>query len=164
MQNERGAVFNFLENPLVWVGVILTAFTLHYEGEQNAFELFLKPETYRNLAIGAVIYVGLFDRHYTKNRERIDWMHSLFAVIEAMYIIFFAWFGSLFLMVSYYQGGEMLNLEMRRRYQKSATNGSKIETFTMPKGVLEAGEYEAGKSYKITPQADGSFVVEVISE
>ena len=33
MQGMRGSVFkSVLLNPLVWIGLVLTGFTLHYEG------------------------------------------------------------------------------------------------------------------------------------
>ena len=56
MEGMRGAVFKavFL-NPLVWIGLVLTGFTLHYEGYEGAFNVFFELETYRNLALGAAV-------------------------------------------------------------------------------------------------------------
>lgn len=46
MEGMRGSVFKavFL-NPLVWIGLVLTGFTLHYEGYEGllTFSLNLKP-------------------------------------------------------------------------------------------------------------------------
>ena len=75
MEGMRGSVFKavFL-NPLVWIGLVLTGFTLHYEGYEGAFNVFFELETYRNLALGAAVYVALFDRRLTfRKRWRQFW-------------------------------------------------------------------------------------------
>ena len=86
MEGMRGSVFKavFL-NPLVWIGLVLTGFTLHYEGYEGAFNVFFELETYRNLVLGAAVYVALFDRRYKPGGGRLDISETLAAVLEATF-------------------------------------------------------------------------------
>ncbi len=163
MRETSGSVFKaVLVNPLVWVGLILTGFTLHYEGKERAFDLFYQLETYRNLSIGAAFYVALFDRHYKRGGERLDIGETLMAVLETMYTIIIVWILSLFLVTNYHIGGENYSAALAERYRKSGwTSDEATEAETeMLKGV----NIEAGKRYRITPYEDGSFTVEVIED
>lgn len=173
MEGMRGSVFKavFL-NPLVWIGLVLTGFTLHYEGYEGAFNVFFELETYRNLALGAAVYVALFDRRYKPGGGRLDISETLAAVLEAMYVIVLTWGITLFAIVNYHLGGMSYSAGLRERYRANGwiKNDNAAEDAAavreMTSGVLEDGgiELEKGKRYKIMPQEDGSMVIEVIEE
>lgn len=164
MQGERGSVFkSFFLNPLVWIGIVLMLFTIHYEGSKVAFSVFFKVETYRNLAIGTALYVGLFDKKYTKGMERLDISETLLTVVYDMVMVLLVWIVSLALVVNYQLGGENYSAALTERYRK---NGWMTEDKTPANvnEVLKKMDVEAGKRYKVTPHADGSFTVEVEEE
>jgi hypothetical protein len=173
MEGMRGSVFKavFL-NPLVWIGLVLTGFTLHYEGYEGAFNVFFELETYRNLALGAAVYVALFDRRYKPGGGRLDISETLAAVLEAMYVIVLTWGITLFAIVNYHLGGMSYSAGLRERYRANGwiKNDNAAEDAAavreMTSGVLEDGgvELEKGKCYRIMPQEDGSMVIEVIEE
>ena len=161
MQGERGSVFkSFFLNPLVWIGIVLMLFTINYEGNKRAFSIFFEAETYRNLAIGTAIYVGLFDKKYTEGMERLDIGETLLTVVVDMAIILLVWGVSLALVVNYQLGGESYSALLTKRYRDNGwttENKSSVEV----KDTLKKMDVEAGKCYKITPNADGSITVEV---
>lgn len=160
MQGERGSFFkSIFLNPLVWIGIVLMLFTIHYEGNKNAFSVFFEVETYRNLAIGTALYVGLFDKKYTKDMERLDISETLLTVVYDMATILLVWAMLLGLVVSYQLTGENYSTALAERYRK---NGWVAEdNDAVVKDTLKKMDVEAGKRYKVTPQEDGSFIVEV---
>lgn len=170
MMGMRGSFFkSVIINPLVWAGCVLTGFTLHYEGYDKAFEIFFKPETYRNLAIGAVAYVALFDRRYKKGGEKLDFSETLAAVIEAMSIILLVWVVLLMWFIGYHESGLRYSNKLRERYRENGwmTNDNAAKAATAAKN--EASEFldgeielQKGQRYKLIPQEDGSIVVEVL--
>lgn len=171
MQGMRGSVFkSVLLNPLVWIGLILTGFTLHYEGYGNAYSVFFELETYRNLAIGAAIYVILFNRQCKKGGRRIDVSETLAAVLETMYIILLVWGLSLFAVVNYHLGGLSYSEGLRERYKSAGwiKNDNAAEDAEavreMTEDIVEGVEFEKGKTYRVIPQPDGSMIIEVIAE
>lgn len=173
MLGMRGSFFkSVVLNPLVWLGLTLTGFTVHYEGYRHAFEVFFDLQTYGYVALAAVVYVALFNRQYKKGGRRIDISETLGSVMEAMLIILFVWGLSLFLFVNYHVGGMNYSAELRERYKKAGwiKNDNAAEDYEavrqMTSGILEGGsmEMEAGKRYKVTPRADGSVVIEVLEE
>lgn len=171
MQGMRGSFFkSIIINPLVWFGVILTCFTLHYEGFDNAYQIFFQFETYRNLAIGAAIYVALFNRQYKRGGDKLDVKETLLTVLETMYVILFVWGISLFAVVNYHLGGLSYSAGLRERYEaagwiKNDQAKEDIQAVQEMTGkVLEGMDLEQGKMYKVTPQADGSFIIEVVAE
>ncbi|MBQ8750678.1 MAG: hypothetical protein IJZ30_03475 [Alphaproteobacteria bacterium] len=105
-----------LTNPLIWIGLTLTYMTIHNEGLNSAFDVFYNPITYRNLFIGSAIYVVLFDRHYTKNYKKLDYLETFVAIIEKMAIILFIWLFTLSIYTSYHNGGEAYSNILRARY------------------------------------------------
>ena len=107
-----------LSLPLFWIGILLTCFTIHYEGQKEAFAVFFIPETYRNLLVGGAIYVALFDRRYTEHRERFDIKETFKALIETVSVIFFVWSISLVFYVGYHEGGEAYSLGLRKNYAR----------------------------------------------
>lgn len=171
MQGMRGSVFkSVLLNPLVWIGLILTGFTLHYEGYSNAFKVFFQWQTYRNLAIGAAVYVILFNRQCKRGGRRIDVAETLATVLETMYIILLVWGLSLFAVVNYHQGGLSYSEGLRERYKSAGwiKNDDAAEDAEavreMTSDIVDGVEFEKGKIYRVIPQEDGSFVIEVIAE
>lgn len=161
MQGERSSVFkSIILNPLVLIGLILTGFTLAYSEERAAFQVFYSVETYRNLIIGATLYVLLFDRQYTAGMRRLDIGQTLLAILEAIAIILLVWVGSLFAVITYHIGGENYRDVLRARYVKEGW----IKEEKAPKSVekaLQGIDLKAGVKYKITPNDDGSVTVEI---
>lgn len=171
MQGMRGSVFkSVLLNPLVWIGLVLTGFTLHYEGYNHAFQIFFEWETYRNLAIGAAVYVFLFNRQYKRGRARIDVAETLATVLETMYIILLVWGISLFAVVNYHLGGLSYSAGLRERYKSAGwiQNDNAAEDAEavreMTSDIVEGVEFEKGKTYRVIPQPDGTMIIEVIGE
>ena len=145
---------------------------LPYEGYEGTFNVFFELETYRNLALGAAVYVALFDRRYKPGGGRLDISETLAAVLEAMYVIVLTWGITLFAIVNYHLGGMSYSAGLRERYRANGwiKNDNAAEDAAavreMTSGVLEDGgvELEKGKRYRIMPQEDGSMVIEVIEE
>jgi len=161
MQGERSSVFkSFFFNPLVWIGIALMLFTFYNE-EGHWFEVFFKAETYRNLAIGSAVYVGLFGRKYTDGMRRLDIEQTLVAVIETMLTIFLVWLISLVLLVSYRTGGETYSELLRERYRYTG-NPDDTEVSAERLKSLENIKLKDGQKYKITPNEDGGVTVEVL--
>lgn len=163
MRGTSGSVFKaVILNPLVWIAWVLTYFTIHYEGEKNALAIFLNPYMYRNLAIGAAIYVALFDRHYTAGRAKLDIPETLLAVITTMYTILLVWGITLSLIVNYHLGGEWYSAELRERY--STKTASDDEERPLPRNfdTIKNMNLNSGQKLKIIPNADGTFTVEVL--
>lgn len=165
MQGERGSVFkSIFLSPLVWIGLVLMLFTISNAEPKEAFSIFFVPETYRNLAIGTAIYVGLFDRKYTEGMVRLDIVETLLTVVYDMVTIILVWALSLALVVNYQLGGETYSALLKARYQQESAGLREDETAVDIKGKLGNIEVQEGKRYKITPQDDGSIVVEVQDE
>lgn len=161
MQGERGSVFkSFLLNPLVWIGLVLMLFTINNEGNKNAFAIFFQKETYRNLAIGIAVYVGLFDKKYTEGMERLDIGETLLTVVYDMVMVLVVWIVSLALVVSYQLGGENYSALLTARYRKNRWI-SEEKTPPHVGETLKEMDVTGGKRYKITQNADGSITVEV---
>jgi len=170
MQGERGSVFkSIFLSPLVWIGLVLMLFTINNAEGKEAFSVFFEPETYRNLAIGTAIYVGLFDKKYTEGMVRLDIGETLLTVIYDMAVILLVWGVSLALVVNYQLGGESYKEILLQKYRKADwTENVKEDVMReSPLNVdetLQQLEVESGKRYKITPNDDGSIVVEVQDE
>ena len=107
-----------IANPLFWIGISLTFFTLHYEDRENIYSIFFTPTTYRNLFIGSGIYVSIFNIKYTKNHEKIDYLETISACIETMAIILFIWLFTLSLYIGYHEAGEMYGKILAAKYSR----------------------------------------------
>jgi len=163
MQGERGSVFkSIFLNPMVWIGVLLTVFTLQNEDEKNVFQLFLNPTVYRNLALGCAVYVGLFDRHYTHKMKHLDIPETLMAVLQAMLTILLVWVATLGFIVSYHTGGESYSEALKDRYRQAGYISKEEAKPENIQRVLKELNFDMSKSYKITPQSDGTVWIEVI--
>ncbi len=163
----RGVFFN----PLVWTGGILTLLTLNYE--EDVFEVFFLPKTYGLLVMGAGIYVALFGIHYTEEQEHIDWSETLAGVIYTAGIVLISWFVTLSLIMSYRTSGESLRDRMIQKMQEKAEMRAAERGYNAThynndaeemdiNNVIENFGLQGGKSYVITPQADGTISVQVI--
>ena len=163
MLGERGSVFkSIFLNPLVWVSLILTFFTLEYN-QDDVFGVFFVPETYRNVAIASAVYVGLFGRKYTDGMRKLDWNETLGGVVEAMLTILFVWFFTLFGIVHYQRGGEAYSELIRQRYRNDGgpTSAMGVPQENTMLDALSKVKVEPGQKYKVTPHDDGSFTVEM---
>jgi len=161
MLGERGSIIKavFL-NPKVIIGLVLTCLTLINE-EGHVFDLFYEPKTYRNLAIGSAIYVSLFGLVYTEGMQKLDIIETLKNVIETMAFILLVWGGSLLFVVNYQQGGENYSSLLRRRLQQNKGTDSDEGVSADIVEALEGIKLETGKSYEVTPDENGSFIIEV---
>lgn len=161
MQGERSSFFkSIILNPLVLIGLILTGFTLANSEDRAAFQVFYNAETYRNLIIGATLFVLLFDRKYTAGMRQLDIGQTLLTILEATLIILLVWAGSLFAVISYHIGGESYREVLRARYVKNGW----INEEKMPKNVekaLQGMDLKVGVKYRVTPNADGSITIVV---
>ena len=110
------SIKKILTNPLVWIGLSLSYFTLHYENSENIYDIFLSFNTYRNLLIGSCIYVAIFNIKYTKNHKHIDILETLYTCIETMFIILFIWLFCLSLYTGFHQTGNMYSRALRAKY------------------------------------------------
>lgn len=164
MQSERSSLFQMtVLNPLVWIGFILAGMTIANEGIDKAFDIFLYPDTYRNIALGAAVYVGLFDRHYTKDMERLDIGETLLAVIKAIAAILVTWVIALILISNYVAGGRNYRKVLTKRHQDRTQSTQEVKEKAVY-DVLDKIEMKEGAGYRVTPQDDGSVIVEVIHD
>ena len=158
-------------NPLVWAGIVLTLFTLNYE--EDVFGVFFLPKTYGLLFAGAGVYVALFGIHYTEEGEHIDWGETMSAILYTAGIIFISWMVSLSLIMSYRTSGESLRDRMAQKLQekaeaRAAEKGYNAARYNSDDEEVNVDEVinnmglQGGKSYVITPQADGTISVQVI--
>ncbi len=108
-------VKKILSTPLIWIGLTLTIFTIHYEGLNNALSIFLTPTTYKNLCIGSIIYVAIFDKRYTKGHTKLDLKETFNAILETIATILVVWLISTSLYVGYHQGGEMYSIALQKK-------------------------------------------------
>ena len=104
-----------LLSPLIWIGITLTIFTIHYEKMDEALSIFLNPITYRNLTIGSIIYVAIFNKRYTTGHTKLDLKETFNALIKTMTTILLVWIISTSLYVGYHQGGEMYSIALERK-------------------------------------------------
>lgn len=163
----RGVFFN----PLVWTGGILTLFTLNYE--EDVYAVFFLPKTYGLLVMAAGVYVALFGIHYTEDRDRIDWGETMAQVLYTAGIVLITWFVTLSLIQSYRAGGESLRDRMAQKLQERAEARAAERGYNAGysndgdeevdiNNVMQNLGLQGGKSYVVTPQADGTISVEVI--
>lgn len=104
-----------LSTPLIWIGLTLTLFTIHYENKDEALSIFFDKTTYRNLAIGSIIYVAIFDKRYTEGHTKLDLKETFSAIIETIATILIVWLISTSLYVGYHQGGEMYSIALQKK-------------------------------------------------
>ncbi len=163
MIGQRNTFFScVVTNPLVWIGLIIAFLHLHSLKDNNVWSAFLEPTTYRNLLIGSTIWSLIFDRHYTKNREHLDIIENLCAIITNAYIILVAWGVTIFAISQYHATGNMYSQNLRNHLQtqKQTQTKASAPALATPQNL----NLETGKKYKITPSSDGSFTIEVISQ
>lgn len=161
--NSASFTKSILSNPLVWIGWGLTWFTLHYEEREHAFELFCRPESFRNLIIGALIYVSCFKRQYKKGGEKLDIIATLVAVYETFFTILLTWGLTLGVIVNYHIGGELYRAALHQKYQEIKGEAPvHVQTAETPSAAIS--EMQTGKAYRVVPQPDGTFLVEELPE
>ena len=152
-------------NPLIWIGILLSYITLRETSTAEDVILMLKePKLYIDLLIGAIIYVFLFERHYTKKRERVAILTNIVAVVDAMFTVFITWL-CMTLAVLYFQyRGERISRQLRAKYNEQrivnentpAPTGQIIDASLALKGF----EVEVGKKYIITIHSPNNVSVE----
>lgn len=154
---------NVLLNPLVWIGVLLAVLHLRCKSGNEIWEVFTAPTTYYNLLIGALIWTAIFDRHYTQNREKIDIPATLTCVLLNAYTILATWGIIVFVITEYHAGGLQYSRSIKQHIE--ANIGQKTSP-TAPAPQLNiplnAIDIPSARKYKVTPSADGSFIIEVL--
>lgn len=144
-------VSKIITNPLVLIGLLLTVVTLDGVDHTQTIELFLEGRTYRNLIIGAIIYVAIFDRKYTKGRKKIALMDNVRAVIGASFVIFISWLLTVGIFVQFQVRGERIKNKIYERYAGQSYNNWKIEENGVDIcKIAKDVNFEIGKSYLIT--------------
>lgn len=161
--NSASFTKSILSNPLVWIGGVLTWLTLYYEGKEHAFELFYRPETFRNLIIGAVVYVSCFKRQYKKGGEKLDIIATLVMVYEVFLTILLTWVLTLGVIVNYLVGGEIYRATLQQKYQKIKEENLHQEQM-VETSVTVISDMQTGKSYRVVPQPDSTVLIEELSE
>jgi hypothetical protein len=152
-------------NPLIWIGILLSYITLREVPNSEDIILMLKePKYYIELFIGAVIYVYMFEKHYTKKREKVAILPNIIAIIDTMFIVFITWI-CMTLAVLYFQyRGERISRQLRQKYNEQrianentpAPTGMLIDASSALKGL----EVEVGKKYIITIHSPDSVSIE----
>lgn len=144
-------VSKIITNPLVLIGALLTAITLDMEHYGNSLEFFKEWRTYRNIVIGAIFYVAVFDRKYTKGRKKIAILDNIVAVVGASFVIFISWLLTLGLFVQFQVRGERLSEKLRERYAGQSYNNWRVnERGIDVSRAISNVKFEEGKSYLIT--------------
>ncbi len=110
------SIKKILTNPLVWIGLTLTYFTIQHESDGNIYNIFLSSNTYHNLFIGSGIYVAFFNTKYTKNHNHVDYIETIRTCIETMFIILFIWLFCISLYAGFHEMGDMYSRALRAKY------------------------------------------------
>ena len=107
-------IAKIIYNPLVWIGFLLSYITLREVPNSEDIILMLKePKYYIELLIGSAIYVWLFEKHYTKKREKVAILPNIVATVDAMFTVFITWL-CMTLAVLYFQyRGERISRQLR---------------------------------------------------
>lgn len=143
-------VGKIITNPLVLIGVLLTMITLDEADYKNSLQFFLEWRTYRNLIIGAIIYVAIFDRKYTKGRKRIAVLDNIRAVFGSAFVIFISWVMTIGLIVQFQVRGERIGEKIRERYMGQTYNrGIEEEGIDISHAIKDIN-FQVGRSYIIT--------------
>lgn len=160
MIGQRNSLFfTIVTNPLIWIGVILGILHLRTVPD-DVWQVFSTPQTYVNLLLGSTIWTLTFDRHYTKNREKLAIAENLLAIITNAYIIFFVWGSIVFVVSEYHQSGLQYSQTLRERLQEEKQlKNERLAPVLQTSGSINI---EKGKRYKLTPNTDGSFILEVL--
>ncbi len=165
MLGQRNSLlFTIASNPLVWIGIFLGIMHINKCTDRDIWQIFQNPETYGNLLIGSTLWTLLFDCHYTENRKRIAVMENIFAVLVNAYIIFFVW-GAVVLVISEYRAsGIQYSIALRKKLAEQHAVARKGDIGNAPAPVPSSVNLESGKRYKLTPNTDGSFILEVLDD
>ncbi len=147
--------------PQVWIGIILAVVTLNHDTSPAAYDVFFKSGTYQSLAILMGIYTLIFDKQYKAYRNGVDIPATLFNLIVNMYMVLLVWGCGVFVGVSYLQAGETYGEAIRKKYKQGQyeQQAERLDNTAEQKNL----QLLEGQKYRIVPQADGSFVVEVLA-
>ena len=155
-------------NPLIWIGFLLSYITLREVPNSEDIILMLKePKYYIELFIGAVIYVCMFEKHYTKKREKVAILPNIIAIVDTMFTVFITWL-CMTLAVLYFQyRGERISRQLRAKYNEQritnentpAPTGMLIDASAALKGL----EVEVGKKYIITVNSPDNVSIETFT-
>lgn len=149
--------------PQVWIGVFLAFLTVHTYGVEKAFALFFELKTYKYLAFIAAGYAVLFEREYYKGRDGVNIFATLFNAVISFYIILFVWGLGVFACLGYQQSGMAYGKAIQKKYNQGKHEDVLQDDAEVLK-ILNQLKDGDGKKYKIIPNEDGSFVVEVLAD
>jgi hypothetical protein len=158
-------ITKIIYNPLIWIGFLLSYITLREVPNTEDIILMLKePKYYVELFIGSVIYVWLFEKHYTKKREKVAILPNIIAIVNTMFTVFITWL-CMTLTVLYFQyRGERISRQLRTKYneQRIVNKSTPIPTGMIidASTALRGFEVEVGKQYIITVHSKDNVSIE----
>jgi hypothetical protein len=161
-------IAKIIYNPLVWIGFLLSYITLREVPNSEDIILMLKePKYYIELLIGSTIYVWLFEKHYTKKREKVAILPNIVATVDAMFTVFITWL-CMTLAVLYFQyRGERISRQLRIKYneQRIANESAPVPTGTIidASTALRGFEVEVGRKYIITVHSPNNVSIESVA-
>lgn len=155
-------------NPLIWIGIFLSYLTLQKTSNAEHIILMLKnTKYYTGLFLGSFIYVLLFEKHYTKKREKIAILPTFVAILDTMFTIFITWLCATLSVLYFQYRGERISTQLRIKYNEQRMANEKI---TVPTGmiidagsVLQGMDVEVGQRYLLTVHAPNSISLEKIT-
>lgn len=165
MLGQRNSLlFTIATNPLIWIGVFLGLIHISKSANSDVWQIFQNPETYGNLLLGSTLWTLLFDCHYTENRKKVAIVENIFAILVNAYIILFVWGTVVFAISEYRASGIQFSIALRKKLAEQRTAAPHGNTYETPASLPSSVNLESGKRYKLTPNADGSFILEVMDD
>jgi hypothetical protein len=155
-------------NPLIWIGFLLSYITLRQTPNSEDIILMLKePKYYIWILIGSTIYVWLFEKHYTKKREKVAILPNIVATVDTMFTVFLAWLCMTLAILYFQYRGERISSQLRIKYNEQrianenapVPTGLRIDASTLLQGM----EVEVGQKYILTIHAPNSVSIEKIA-
>lgn len=155
-------------NPLIWIGFLLSYITLRQTPNSEDIILMLKePKYYIWILIGSTIYVWLFEKHYTKKREKVAILPNIVATVDTMFTVFLAWLCMTLAILYFQYRGERISHQLRIKYNEQrianenapVPTGMRIDASTLLQGM----EVEVGQKYILTIHAPNSVSIEKIA-
>ncbi len=155
-------------NPLIWIGFLLSYITLRQTPNSEDIILMLKePKYYIWILIGSTIYVWLFEKHYTKKREKVAILPNIVATVDTMFTVFLAWLCMTLAILYFQYRGERISRQLRIKYNEQRIanenapipTGMRIDASTLLQGM----EVEVGQKYILTIHAPNSVSIEKIA-
>ena len=155
-------------NPLIWIGILLSYITLQKTSNTENIILMLKESKYYiGLFLASLIYVLLFEKHYTKKREKIAILPTFVAILDTMFTVFITWLCATLCVLYFQYRGERISNQLRMKYNEQRMANEKV---SVPTGlmidagsVLQGMHVEVGQRYLLTVHTPNSISLEKIT-